>query len=317
MSELTAEKIDEAAFEQLYVGVIEPTLAPLEDERKRLWAQFWRRLWFMVVPGVLVVATAISAIAQAGEPFFWIAGFGLIGGAALIYQRLSRFQTQCKQAALTKLAEALKLTYVGDGFDPPAFDQAREFALLPYYERKELEDLFAGHRRGCDFALYEAHLEEETGSGKDRKWVTTFRGQIIRIGFPKDFLGTTVILRNRFFKWKRKGFEPIGLESSQFERAFDVYGTDQVEARYLVHPAFMSRLIDFEAHVGGKNLRCMFHEGALVIVVDGSNMFEVVNVSKPLPDKELTRKGVMEIQSIFDIMDQVLDPPRPHWGAKV
>lgn len=317
MTEVSAEKIDEAAFEQLYVSIIEPTLAPMEAERKRLWARFWRQLGMLVIPGALAIAAVIAAVAKAGEPFFWIAGFGVIGGAALIYQPLSRFQQRCKAAVLSKLAEALKLSYMIEGFDPPAFDAARGFEILPYYERKSFEDLFAGHRRGCDFQLYEAHLEDEQGSGKNRRWVTTFRGQIIRIAFPKKFLGTTVVNRERFFKWKRDGFERVGLESSEFERAFEVYGTDQVEARYLVHPAFMARLIDFEAAVGGKKVRCLFHEGDLVIVVEGPNMFEVVDVGKPIPEKERTKKGVLEIQSVFDVMDQVLDPPRPHWGAKV
>jgi hypothetical protein len=288
----------------------------MEAERRRVWAQFWRRLWLLIIPGALVIATVIAILARASEPFFWIAGFGALGGAAIAYQPLYRFQARCKAAVLSKLAEALKLSYMIEGFDPPAFDRAREFDILPYYERKSFEDLFAGHRRGCDFQLYEAHLEDEQGSGKNRRWVTTFRGQIIRIAFPKKFLGTTVVNRERFFKWKRAGFERVGLESSQFERAFEVYGTDQVEARYLVHPAFMARLIDFEAAVGGKKVRCLFHAGDLVIVVEGPNMFEVVDVSKPIPEKDRTRKGVLEIQSVFDVMDQVLDPPRPHWGAK-
>lgn len=316
MTELTAEKIDDAAFEQLYVSIIEPTLAPLEGERQALWKTFWRRFWFMVVPAALVLATVFSAWAKDADPFIWIAGFTMLGGAAWIYQPLVNFRKRCKSAVLTKLAGALKLTYAMEDFEPPAFDAARGFDILPYYERKSFEDLFAGHRRGCDFQLYEAHLEEERGSGKNRRWVTTFRGQIIRIAFPKKFLGTTVVNRERFFKWKRAGFQRVGLESSQFERAFEVYGTDQVEARYLVHPAFMARLIDFEAAVGGKKLRCLFHEGDLVIVVEGPDMFEVVDVGKPIPEKERTKKGVLEIQGVFDVMDQVLDPPRPHWGAK-
>lgn len=316
MSEAAAEKIDDAAFEQLYVSIIEPTLAPLEADRQALWKRFWRQLWLLVVPAALVVGTVIAAFARDVEPFIWFSLFAALGGAGLIYQPLARFQKRCKAAVLAKLAEALKLSYMIEGFSPPAFDAARGFEILPYYERKSFEDLFAGHRRGCDFQLYEAHLEDEQGSGKNRRWVTTFRGQIIRIAFPKKFLGTTVVNRERFFKWKRAGFERVGLESSEFERAFEVYGTDQVEARYLVHPAFMARLIDFEAAVGGKKLRCLFHEGDLVICVEGPNMFEVVDVGKPIPEKARTKKGVMEIQSLFDVMDQVLDPPRPHWGAQ-
>lgn len=317
MTDISAEKIDDAAFEQLYVSIIEPTLAPMEAERKAIWATFWRRFWLMVIPAALVLATVISAMAKDADPFIWIAGFVTLGGAAWIYQPLVNFRKRCKVAVLSKLAEALKLTYTMEGFEPPAFDAARGFAILPYYERKTFEDMFGGHRRGCDFQLYEAHLEEERGSGKNRRWETTFRGQIIRIAFPKKFLGTTVVNRERFFKWKREGFERVGLESSEFERAFEVYGTDQVEARYLVHPAFMARLIDLEKAVSGKKVRCLFHEGDLVIVVEGPDMFEVIDVGKPIPEKERTKKGVLEIQSIFDVMDQVLDPPRPHWGAKV
>ena len=60
----------------------------------------------------------------------------------------------------------------------------------------------------------------------------------------------------------------------EFEDAFSVWTDDQVEARYLVHPQYIERLIGVEQGFGGQNVRALFKGGELAICIESGNMFE-------------------------------------------
>jgi hypothetical protein len=309
-----ASALETFDFEKLFDEVIVPALAPQEAERKRLWARFKQGM-MLAIPGAGAVGAA-AAFAAKDVDTFWIIGGIILGVAAFwLYLPLQKLSDRCKVEVLERLAEALGMRYQLSPANPPGFQPVCTYRLVPSYDRSSFEDMFSGEHRGLSFDIYEAKLESKNENKKD-SYTTVFAGQIMRIAFPKKFLGVTVVNRDFRRRWKRDGFERVGLESLEFERAFEVFGADQVEARYLVHPAFMARLLDLEAGMGGKELRCVFVDGDLIIVVAGHNMFEVVSASRPIPDRELTRKGVEQIRGLFAVMDQVLDPPRPQWGAK-
>jgi hypothetical protein len=98
----------------------------------------------------------------------------------------------------------------------------------------------------------------------------------------------------------------VHLVASEFEKAFEVWGTDQVEARYLLHPVMMERLIALEAGLHGKRIRCAFENGNLLVAVEGGNLFEPGDLFKPLVDPSRARRIVDEIASVVKVMDQVL-----------
>jgi hypothetical protein len=103
-----------------------------------------------------------------------------------------------------------------------------------------------------------------------------------------------------------EGLKRVGLEDPKFEKVFEVYGSDQVEARYLVHPVLMERLLDLEASFHGQKLRCAFEYGDLLIAVEGGNLFEPGDLFKPLPDPARARRIVEEIGKVLRVMDGVL-----------
>jgi hypothetical protein len=302
--------LDQEEFDALFDGVIAPALQPYEAERRRLIRGFWRTVILGGMVGV-AVAAVIAIVSRDVEGLFDVVL--MIGGAvaALAWLPLSRFEKRCKTEALTALAGALKLDYRCDGFEAPNVGVLRDLGLLERWDGATYEDLWTGHLRGSAFTLYEAR--QTRGSGKNKR--TTFSGQIIRIAFPKRFLGTTVVNRDQVRRWKKEGFEKVGLESSEFERIFEVYGTDQVEARFLVHPFFMERLIGVEAATRGRNVRCAFLEGDLLIAIEGGNLFEVVEVFKTVPDREKTRQGVTQLTEIVGLIDAVMAPPPRVYGS--
>ncbi|MET0547439.1 MAG: DUF3137 domain-containing protein, partial [Caulobacterales bacterium] len=231
---------------------------------------------------------------------------------------LSKVAESVKNSFLELMADAIGGRYEGGGFQPPAFDRFRALDLTPSYDRCNFEDHFSGERHARAFDLYEAHLERETkDKDGDSSWSTVFRGQLIRIHFPKPFLGVTIVRRdtgifNGLQNLGKKKFDRIGLGDPTFERIFEVYGTDQVEARALVHPFFMERLLEIETTYQGKKVRCGFENGDLLIAIEGGNKFEAGSMFKPLADPERARKVVRDIAQILKMMDAVLTAETAH-----
>lgn len=176
------------------------------------------------------------------------------------------------------------------------------------FTRSSFEDKISGKAHGAEFILHEAHLERREGSGKNRKWVTKFRGQLLRIQFNKKFLGRTVVLRDKGWlqRKKKNDMKRVGLVDPAFEKTFEAYGTDQVEARYLLTPTFMQRLVDLENSVEGKNIRFAFTGGQLLIAIETGNRYEPGSMFEPLINPARTQNILDEIGAIFDVIDGVL-----------
>lgn len=299
-------------FDALFDRVIAPALAPYEAERKAVLKRFWR---LVIAGGVAGATFAIVTAVLGGETdleamVIWAGVIALVVGG-FSYVPVHRFEERCKTRALGDLAGALGMTYAGADFEPPAMERIQQLKLIGNDADSETyEDLFSGTRSGAAFQLYEARMTKRSG----KSTIVVFAGQVLRIGFPKTFLGTTVVNRNNQRWFPPKGLERVGLESSQFERIFEVFGNDQVEARFLVHPSFMERLMALETAMAGRNLRCAFDGGDLLVAIEGGDLFEVVDVFRPLPDRESTRKGVGELEAVLGLIDAILAPPPNVWA---
>lgn len=182
--------------------------------------------------------------------------------------------------------------------------------LSSTYDRSSFEDRVSGAAHGAQFEFYEAHLEKRHRTKNGERWSTHFRGQMLVIDFDRTFLGRTVVLRDKgMFNRKTKGdMKRVGLVDPVFEKIFEAYGTDQVEARYLLPPDFMQRLVDLEHLVDGKNIRFGFIGGQLLIAVETHNRYEAGSMFQPLTETARTQKILDEIGAIYDVIDGVLKP---------
>jgi hypothetical protein len=306
-------RLDDAAFERLYKERIEPCFVANESGRIAAVGEFKKRAF---IGGALVLALSLGAY------FFWsswdifpIVLFmgGLVAGV-IAYQPLAKLGKALKQQYCSAIADAIGASFTIGGFSPPAFERHRALSLVPGFARSSFEDLFSGSYKNSTFDLYEGHLQQRSTDSKGRtRYTTVFRGQLIRMHFPREFLGITIVRRdagvfNVFGGGNVDGrkLERVRLVDSRLEKAFEVYGTDQVEARYLLHPVMMERLLELETKLHGKRLRCAFEGGDCLVAVEGGNLFEPGDLFKPLVDPARARRIVDEISGVFGVMDQVL-----------
>lgn len=311
-------------FDTLWEDRLKPWLLELEAERKNAVSAFW----------ILVVIGAVCVICA------WIIGFNVADFQILIFisvafailfislanRGLNTLRKRVKAELNAHIAEACGLSYAGRPYDPHRFGAFRELGLLPNHHRRQFEDHFSGHALGCDFDLYEAELKERRRSKNRTYYVTVFRGVLIRINFPRNVEGVTVITRDQGWfnglhalgrSLGRQKLERIGLVDPRFEKAFEVYGSDQVLARYMLTPTFMEQLLELELSLKGKKIRAAFDEdlgqGELLVAVETGNLFEAGSMFKPLADQGRVKSIIAEIQLVTRIIGTLVERP----GARV
>ena len=312
----------DARWERLWTDTLKPWLDELELERKKALRYRLQATGMGFVAGLGFGALLLL---WAGDWVFF--GFGVfvatVMGVTIGNKRVSDLSKRVKVQLNTAIAEALELSYLEKPSQPARLQTLRDFDLLPSYNRCKFEDHFSGSRQGCDFELYEAHLEQRRRSNKRTYFVTVFRGVIIRINFPRKVEGVTVISRDSGWfngmaaigrSMGGHDLKRIGLVDPKFERIFEVYGDDQVLARYMLTPSFMERLITLEEALHGKRVRAMFDEhsgeGELLIAAETGNLFEIGSMGKPLADQSRVQSIVGELSQILEIIDLLVEPAK-------
>ncbi|MFY8048939.1 MAG: DUF3137 domain-containing protein [Erythrobacter sp.] len=218
-------------------------------------------------------------------------GFATLGGMLAVgwwgYQPIAAAKRTVKIGINAAIAQSHGIAYSHDVEPGAEFEAAKRYGLVPSHQRSGFEDRWFGTLSGHGFELYEAHLEERRGSGKNRRWVTVFRGVVIRMGFGRPFRSTTLLKRaGEHRKWFGLGAikDSVSFEGHRldvvdqvhpaFDAVFGLFSDDQVEARVLVHPSYVEHLLRLEKAFGGKELRTLFTQGQVIITVEGRDLFE-------------------------------------------
>ena len=241
-----------------------------------------------------------------------VALFGTFLGLTWVAKPLRKAKEAASHLLLESVCGYLKLSFspgVGD-FD---YQRFREAGVVPSYDRKYLEDRLQGEHEGIAFDLIEARLQQRrtTTDSKGRTrttYVTVFNGLLIDAASPRAFQGRTVVtsdggwIGNLFGGIGRKG-ERVTLESPEFERHFEVYASDQVEARVLLTTTMLERLVELRTRLGDTP-RLAFVNGRLLIAVPRKgDQFEAGGLFSSLTDRKHIDEALSELCAIFTILD--------------
>jgi hypothetical protein len=296
---LAADNLDALsgpAFDALYEGQIRPALQKCEARRGQAMAIF---------VGVSLAGIGLAALEVMSRLPFQLALFTVIGGGVLGWLPLGKLQAETKQAVIAALCGPLGVTYQLNKFHAPGWELFLNLRLLPSPTSFTVQDLFVGQRAGSNFSLCETTITQ--GSGKSRRVV--FSGQLMRIASPRPFAGTTVVLRDSGWLDRFQcppGMKKVGLEDPHFEKIFEVFGDDQVEARVLLTPIFMDQLLALEQVFAGKHIRCGFCEGDFLVAVEGPNRFEIGGMFSSLVERSRVDHIVGDLRVVIQLIDVFL-----------
>jgi Protein of unknown function (DUF3137) len=301
-------------FGERFRTSIQPALAAREGERE---AAVKRQRNFTII-GVLlgIAATAVGAfIAEDGWIFGGIGGLIVAGGMYMWgSMALDKLKTQTKMMLIEPVSAEFGIGFELAPTTPQDIHTFRSLGLVPGWDRAKYEDRLTGARNETPFEFFEAHLEEKrtTTDSKGRTrttWVTVFRGQCLVVKFHKQFHGVTKVYRdmgmlNFFAKLGQLGKgEKVKLEDPVFEKAFEVYSTDQIEARFILTPDFMERLLGLERAFKGKQVRCAFAGGEMFLACEGKNLLEAGSMYRSMDDLGRVREMLEDFAAIFLLID--------------
>ncbi len=255
-------KTDEATLED---QELDPSLLADLDELEQMRRGVVRSQLIclaIAVGAALLFVGSLGVGIEGGPIVTGIAGaLVTIGGLIWASTRFNRYRSTFKSQVIAKLIVQFDpgLRYEPEGFvSESQFRASRIFTTSP--DRYNGEDRVVGRVGETDLEFSEVHAEYEsrTTDSKGRTqthWVTIFRGVLFVADFHKHFQGTTVVLPDSLEKsfgflgktlqsWNAfRGGSLVSLEDPEFEKTFVVYGTDQVEARYILSPSLMQRLV--------------------------------------------------------------------------
>ncbi len=106
---------------------------------------------------------------------------------------------------------------------------------------------------------------------------------------------------------KRKKMQQVALEDVVFDKHWKVESTDQIEARYVLTPAFMERMLAMKKRFKGRKIEFSFWNNKVLIAVHtGKDMFETTSLFTPALDYRKVQEVVAQFWAVFSVVDVLL-----------
>ncbi len=269
--EFDPKTVDKAAFQKACEDAAKDWTGKLRTAKAAAAAKYTVNLVIAVVVVILITGIIIAiAAATRGEGgrLFMVLGGLFRWAKRSAYGSYWALRRAAKGAVLKQALPTINLDYA---LNPARFPATafRSAGLLPGHAA--LEDHIAGRHSGVDFELCESTAGHVKGEGRDDGAV--WQGVLLAFAAHKKFRGRTLIVRDggaigNFFKGFGKDGERVTLEDPRFEDRFEVFGSDQVEARYLLTPTFMERMVELDDRFGRKSIKAAFADNKLLLTID-------------------------------------------------
>ena len=249
----TISELTDFYYKSLY-----PVLQNLEEERKKLRTKIIN-VGILYTTIILVLASLIFKYLD-GESLIYIAVFYFAIGTWLYKFFIHDYKDEFKQKVISPLIREIdaNLMYAPDLHIPEGnFIRSKLFTQRP--DRVSGNDYVKGKIDNISIEFSDFHAEKKHKDSKGRTtWSTIFMGLFIVSDFRKNFAGETVILPDSaqsmfgdlVGNWlQANNFsrnQLVKMDDPNFEKKFVVYSTDQVEARYILSPTLMQKLLIYE-----------------------------------------------------------------------
>lgn len=257
------------------VGTLYQRILPHLDELERMRITSARKISLWVAATVPVLAGLMYLLYDVipAQPYFM---FGLIAACAIFggaYWFFVDYRNSFKHRIVGPLVRAIGLDYHPEGcIDRDTFVASHLFGGFSISDYRA-EDLVSGTLGTTTMRFCEVAADEVIPMPDDKNETTSvFRGAFFMADFNKRFAGTTFVLEAMEVRRIRHG-EPVKLEDPAFEGVFDVFASDQIEARYILSSALMRRIVAFRARCG-RPMHISFVGDHVNIAIDGMKLFE-------------------------------------------
>lgn len=307
-----------SALTDFFYNELHPDLQDLEADRKKLAKK------------LIFVGIAIALVSLAITYLIFINSFShsetdfaplFIGGIAFVWTKklmskdyTHEFKDNIIHPLIKQIDDSLKYSK-NSSISQRHFQDSKLFRKD--VDRYNGNDLVQGDIDGVKLRFSDVHAEYESRDSKGRSsWHTIFQGLFIVSDFNKDFQGQTTILPDKAEKlfgkmigsWlQRHNLSQeslIKMDDPTFEKHFVVYGTHQIEARYILTHSFMQRLLDYKKRVQVP-LYISFIDNKIYLALEyNKDLFEPT-VFSSLLKFELIQEYIRTLQLALGIIEEL------------
>jgi len=269
-----------------YYKKLYPTLKDLEEDRKKIK----KRVSYVGAIYLIIVALVGFAIYEqfSLDILFFFGIFTLVGMKFIYNYFVSDYTVDFKNKIIAPLIYEIdnNLDYSPHLHIPTAeFNHSKLFSMRP--DRVSGNDFVRGKIDDIPIAFSDFLAEKKHKDSRDREtWETIFQGLFIISEFPKNFKGETIVLPDSAQKifgdlignWLQSNNysqnELVKMDNTEFEKEFVVYSTDQIEARYILTPRLMQKLLSYKKKIKHP-LSISFIGGKIYMAIEyNDDMFE-------------------------------------------
>ncbi|QQS50296.1 MAG: DUF3137 domain-containing protein [Bacteroidota bacterium] len=265
----------EAELQHFFLSKLQLLLQPLEQYRIEKVQKMKKYMYAAIFSSLLIVLGIVSK-----QPililFFCLPPAIFLGFSIQTFLEMARFLTKhFKNQILSELLSFLFEEYEYIANQRIAKSVLEKSMLFPkYIAIAKGEDLMC-FKLGNTLIMF----CETTALSNGEKEI--FKGIFISASFNKNFKSKTFVLSanlsslyNRLNKQLIHNFKRIKLEDIEFSKEFLVLSSDQVEARYILTPSLMKRLLDYKRKTR-KKLSFSFVDNRLYCAIPNfTNLFE-------------------------------------------
>jgi hypothetical protein len=295
-------------FREFCRGPLGGDLAGLEKARQSLLRKI-AAVGFALF-GITALAGVVLATTFHGEaPFVLICFFAPVVISVVLTALVGHFLLKDYRLAykFTVMRKIIKFIDESLVYDPMGMIPQSIYMMSKLYstkpERYRGEDRVKGTLGATAMEFCELHTEYATRDKNGTHWHTIFKGLFFMADFNKHFATRTVVLPDvaenlfgRIGQALQGLIKPFGelvkLDDPEFEKHLKVYGDDQIEARYILSPSLMERIVAFRKRTK-KDIRLSFV---------GTKVFVAVPYTKNLFEPQLLRPAVD-----FDVLCEHLE----------
>lgn len=310
----------QSRFLEYYRQNLGHKFAGLEDIRKENLFFFWKWLVIFVLIALFWIYLHWCGVLSVRiyDDHSWgcdVVGLYIFIALGVVCAPIVEFKRKTKKVTMGKILEFFgDFKYFEDRCTLAC--DVEKCKLFGFFDKQQGDDFFCGKYKDVQIQVSEEQLSRKVRTKRGSRDAEVFDGIIIILEMNKSFSGQTIVRKDwGIFNFLMQApcykvsqqevkMANVKLEDPVFEKQFEVFSTDQVEARYLLTTAFMERILEVKRRFHGKKIQLSFFDNKLLIAIDTSkDMFETTSLFSTTTRYGRMREVVGQFYSIFSIID--------------
>jgi hypothetical protein len=270
-----------------YEKKLKPSLLEMDSTRKKIRTRIlFSILGFFTVFPAMLIFIKMKGMPSMGFMVVLISIIYFLFCIKKVKKLYAPYQKEFKKTVIQKIVQMMNPSFI---YSPNNHIPLSLFESSGIFTAKQNsyygDDYVKGRVGDADIEFSELDVSRVTCSGKNQSRKTIFKGLFFSADFNKHFNTKTFVLTDvaetlfgslgaKFQMENKSRGDLVKLENTAFEKAFSVYSGDQIEARHLLTPVMMERIMHFRVSTKRK-VQLSFVDNRLYVAIPfNKNLFE-------------------------------------------